>query len=90
MRRLELTRPSELARALGMTGYDAPRTVRRWLQDINGPQYEYMMMMLEKAGWIGADAEAYLRAAEEEASQAELPARRLAAGAPPRGKQASG
>lgn len=84
MKRLHAETTGDLARELGMTGYDSPRTVRRWLQDVNGPQYAYTMAMLEKAGWLTIDAQEYLQAAENEARKAETAAQRLVDGKPPR------
>jgi hypothetical protein len=85
MERLSLNSPAELAKALEMPPYSsgAINQVRRWIRGDHGPNFDYTMTMLSKAGllseeadraWKGLpalDAAGAARAAREEAEAAE-------------------
>lgn len=57
--------PTELAKAVGLTGMHAPQSARRWLRGRNGPAYEGTIALLDAAGFITPTGRAFL----------ELPAR---------------
>lgn len=45
-------RPTELARRLGLSAYESPKRVKRWLDGENAPRYDETIALLELAGWI--------------------------------------
>lgn len=87
--KLGVTKPGDVARALGLTDYGAPQRVARWMKGRNGPNYEGTMLMLDAAGWLNITVdraeEGGLDAAAAAAGEAESQARDLAnRGAPAR------
>ena len=48
--------PTELARALKMTAYSAPRNIQRWLDGVSSPEYESTLQPLEAAGLLGQNS----------------------------------
>ena len=68
----------QLAKALGLTGYDSPKRVERWLRGENRPRYDETIALLELAGWLNVSrAEAGLAAAQGALAEAEEAERRL-------------
>jgi transcriptional regulator with XRE-family HTH domain len=43
---------SDLARALGLTSYAAPRNIRRWIEGETNPDYDATLRLLEAAGLL--------------------------------------
>lgn len=76
MRRTGATSARDLARKLGLTSYDAPKRVERWLRGENEPRYEQTVELLQLAGLLN---EAGLEAARAEAEAAMQTAERLRA-----------
>lgn len=56
MAALEVEGATALARALGMTDYNAPRKIKDWLDDKFSPNYEATMLMLEGSGLLNLEA----------------------------------
>lgn len=52
MDRLGLTSAAQLARELGLTGYESPRRVRRWLDGTNDPDYAMTVALLDRLGAV--------------------------------------
>jgi len=50
MKKLDCETPGELARKLGLSPYDSPKRVRRWLDGENEPDYEATMTILNRMG----------------------------------------
>lgn len=45
-------KPTELARRLGLSSYESPKRVKRWLDGENAPRYDETIALLELAGWL--------------------------------------
>lgn len=45
-------KPTELARRIGLSAYDSPKRVKRWLDGENAPRYNETIALLELAGWL--------------------------------------
>jgi transcriptional regulator with XRE-family HTH domain len=58
MERTGKATPTELARALRMTGYTAPRNITRWLNGDSSPDYDSTLALLAAAGMLNLDAPA--------------------------------
>lgn len=43
---------TQLAKALDLRGYSAPRNVKRWLEGVNDPDFESTLQLLDAAGWL--------------------------------------
>lgn len=67
---------AELARHLGLTGYNAPQKVRRWRKGDNEPDYKATLLLLKAAGLLAPETGA-VKALEagglEEIPAADLP-----------------
>lgn len=50
--------PTELARAVGLTGYSDPRNITRWIEGENAPGYEATLLLLRAAGMLNLEAPA--------------------------------
>lgn len=48
--------PTDLARAIGLTDYSAPRNITRWLDGENAPGYEATILLLRAAGYLRDEA----------------------------------
>ncbi|MCR4341990.1 MAG: hypothetical protein NUW01_19100 [Gemmatimonadaceae bacterium] len=90
MAKLDAPNASQLADKLGMTRRNQDKTVARWIKGQTQPNYDHTLMLLSALDLLRPDAEEILRAAAAEAHKAEIAARRLDGGAPPRGKRATG
>lgn len=49
------TTPTELARAIGMTGYSAPQRAKRWIDGSNEPDFEGTVLLLAAAGMLNIE-----------------------------------
>jgi hypothetical protein len=67
MEALDCDGPTELARALGLTSYAAPKRITRWLAGETTPDYASTMLMFEKVGWLAIPDDASRGPAREEA-----------------------
>ena len=56
MNRRGLEKPSDLARALGLSAYASPRRVVRWIEGENEPDYKATMALLELVGALNEEA----------------------------------
>ncbi len=52
MERLDCETPADLARKLGLTAYESPKRVKRWLDGENEPDYKATMAILEALGLL--------------------------------------
>lgn len=79
----------ELARKLGLAGYDAPKRVERWLRGENTPRFDQTIELLRLAGLLN---ERRLVAAQASAAEALRAAEkiRLRRGARPQGAKGTG
>lgn len=56
-----------LARKLGLSGYDSPKRVERWLRGENSPGFDATIALLQLAGLLNENRLAKARAAAEDA-----------------------
>lgn len=56
MERTGTDSPTELARALRMTGYTAPRNITRWLNADSAPDFDSTLTLLAAAGMLNLDS----------------------------------
>jgi hypothetical protein len=84
--------PTQLARALRMPSYSAPRNISRWLESVSKPDYDSTLLLLQAAGYltIPAARPAAAEAAGEARAEAAAAERRAARAARPRRERESG
>jgi hypothetical protein len=61
MRKLGVTGDTAFAKKLGLTGYEAPKDVKRWRTGESGPRYDVTMLMLDMAGLLVDDVYAQIK-----------------------------